>query len=75
MNTKRNIRSMLNKARAVLFSDDEHFNKDITGVKSLSDIKSWLHIKGDLVRTQEVGNRMQYRLKGSTYAFCLVFVE
>jgi hypothetical protein len=75
MNTKRNIRSMLNKARVVLFSDDEHFNKDITGVTSLSDIKSWFLIKGDLVKTCAVGNRLHYRLRGSTYAFCLVFVE
>jgi hypothetical protein len=75
MNTKRNIRSMLNKARVVLFSDDEHFNKDITGVTSLSDIKSWFLIKGDLVKTCAVGNRLHYRLRGSNYAFCLVFVE
>ena len=75
MNTKRNIRSLLNKARVVLFSDDEHFNRDITGVKSLSDIKSWLHIRGDLVKTREVGNRLHYRLRGSNYAFSLVFVE
>ena len=75
MNTKRNIRSLLNKARVVLFSDDEHFNRDITGVKSLSDIKSWFLIKGDLVKTCAVGNRLHYRLRGSAYAFCLVFIE
>lgn len=75
MNTKRNIRSLLNKARVVLFSDDEHFNKDITGAKSLSDIKSWFLIKGDLVKTCAVGNRLHYRLRGSNYTFSLVFVE
>ena len=75
MNTKRNIRSLLSRARTVLFSDDEHFNRDITGVKSLSDIKSWLQIRGDLVKTHDVGNRLHYRLRGSAYAFCLVFVE
>lgn len=75
MNTKRNIRSMLNKARVVLFSDDEHFNRDITGVKSLSDIKSWLQIKGNLVKTCAVGNRLHYRLRCSNYTFSLVFVE
>ena len=75
MNTKRNIRSLLNKARVVLFSDDEHFNRDVTGVKSLSDIKSRFLIKGDLVKTCAVGNRLHYRMRGSTYAFCLVFVE
>ena len=75
MNTKRNIRSLLNKARVVLFSDDEHFNRNVTGFRSLSDIKSWLQIKGHLVKTCAVGNRLHYRLRGSTYAFCLVFVE
>ena len=75
MNTKRNVRSLLNQARQVLFSDDEHFNRDITGVKSLSDIKSRFLIKGDLVKTCVVGDRLQYRLRGSNYAFCLVFVE
>ena len=75
MNKTRDVRRLLSQARTVLFSDDEHFNKDITGVKSLSDIKSWLQIKGPLVKTCAVGNRLHYRLRGSTYAFCLVFVE
>jgi len=75
MNAKRNVRSLLRQARLVLFCDDEHFNRDITGAASLSDIKSWFHIKGDLVKTCDVGNRLRYRLKGSNYAFCLVFVE
>jgi hypothetical protein len=75
MNTKRNIRRLLSQSFMVLFSDDEHFNKDITGVKSLSDIKSLFHIRGDLVKTHEVGNRLHYRLRCSNYAFCLVLVE
>ena len=75
MNTKRDVRHLLKQARTVLFSDDEHFNRDITGVKSLSDIKSRLLIKGDLVKTCTVGNRLHYRLRGSNYAFGLVFVE
>ena len=75
MNTKRDVRHLLKQARTVLFSDDEHFNRDITGVKSLSDIKSWLQIKGRLVKTCAVGNRLHYRLRGSSYAFSLVFVE
>ena len=75
MNTKRNVRSLLNQARQVLFSDDEHFNKDITGVTSLSNIKSRFLIKGNLVKTCAVGNRLHYRLRGSSYAFSLVFVE
>ena len=75
MNTKRNVRSLLRQARKVLFSDDEHFNRDITGVTSLPDIKSWFHIKGHLVKTCAVGNRLHYRLRGSNYAFSLVFVE
>ena len=75
MNTKRDVCSLLKQARTVLFSDDEHFNRDITGVKSLSDIKSRLLIKGDLVKTCAVGNRLHYRLRGSNYAFSLVFIE
>ena len=75
MNTKRNVRSLLRQARLVLFCDDEHFNRDITGAASLSDIKSRFHIKGHLVKTCVVGNRLHYRLRGSNYAFSLVFVE
>ena len=75
MNTTRDVRCLLRQARTVLFSDDENFNKDITGVKSLSDIKSRLQIRGDLVKTCAVGNRLHYRLRGSNYAFSLVFVE
>ena len=75
MNAKRNVRSLLRQARLVLFCDDEHFNKDITGAASLSDVKSRFRIKGDLVKTCVVGNRLHYRLRGSNYAFCLVFLE
>ena len=75
MNAKRNVRSLLRQARLVLFCDDEHFNRDITGAASLSDIKLRLQIKGQLVKTCAVGNRLHYRLRGSNYAFCLVFIE
>ena len=66
---------LLRQSAVVLFNDDEHFNRDITGAKSLSDIKSWLQIKGHLVKTCAVGNRLHYRLRGSNYTFSLVFVE
>ena len=69
-----NIRRLLRQSAAVLFNDDEHFNINIAGVKSLTDIKERFQIKGSLIRTCAVGNRVHYRLKGSEYSFSLILL-
>lgn len=66
------IRTVLRGAGRVLFTDSEHFNKDITGVTSLSDIKDWFCIRGRLRKSAEAGNRITYRLDNSAgYEFTL----
>ena len=69
-----NIRKLLRQSNAVLFNDDEHFNINITGVKSLKDIRDWFKIKGYLIKTCAVGNRVHYRLRGSEYSFSLILL-
>lgn len=69
-----NIRTQLNKAERVLFSDMEIFNKDITGVKSLDDIKAQLHIRGKLRKVAYSGNHVTYRLVGTGYEFTLTLL-
>ena len=69
-----NIRTLLRQSTVVLFNDDEHFNRNITGVKSLTDIKDRFQIKGSLIKTCAVGNRVHYRLIGSGYSFSLILL-
>ena len=68
------IRRLLRQSAVVLFNDDEHFNRNITGVKSLTDIKDRFQIKGSLIKTCVVGNRVHYRLRGSEYSFSLILL-
>lgn len=67
-----NIRTVLKNAKTVLFNDDEYFNKDVTGVQSLEDIKDLLSIRGRLVKVGEVGSRYEYRLQDSDYSFSII---
>lgn len=67
------IREHIRKSETVLFTDDEFFNKDITGVKNLSDIKDLLGIKGNLKKVGECSNKLVYRLS-SSYDFTLTFI-
>lgn len=69
-----NIRRLLRQSAVVLFNDDEHFNRNIAGVKSLEDIKDRFQIKGSLIKTCAVGNRVHYRLRGSGYSFSLILL-
>ena len=69
-----NIHKLLRQSNAVLFNDDEHFNLNITGVASLKDIKDRFKIKGSLIKTCVVGNRVHYRLMGSEYSFSLILL-
>lgn len=70
-----NIRTALRNASCALFTDDEYFNKDITGVTSLTDIKDWFRIHGHLRKVAECGNRVTYRLDNSAgYDFTLTII-
>ncbi len=69
-----NIRRLLRQSNVVLFNDEEHFNIDITGAKSLEDIKERFKIKGSLIKTYAVGNQVDYRLNGSGYTFSLILL-
>lgn len=68
------INTLLKNASQVLFTDSEHFNKDITGVKSLSDIKDLFSIKGDLRKADFYSNKIQYKLSNSDYDFTLTLI-
>lgn len=68
------INTLLKNASQVLFTDSEHFNKDITGVKSLSDIKDWFSIKGDLRKADFYSNNVEYKLVNSGYKFTLTII-
>lgn len=69
-----NIRTLLKNAKTVLFSDDEFFNKDITGVKNLVDIKDVMSIRGNLRKVGYFGNKVVYRLSDS-YNFTLTILN
>lgn len=69
------IRTRLKISKTVLFTDGEYFNRDITGVKTLSDIKDMFSIKGDLKRSADYANCVQYKLVNSDYDFTLTFLN
>lgn len=66
-----NIRTVLKNAKTVLFNDGEYFNKDITGVKNLVDIKDQFSIRGNLKLVSIVGSRYEYKLSDS-YSFSII---
>ena len=72
--TMANIRTLLKNASQVLFSDDEYFNKDITGVKSLKDVKDVIGIRGSLRKGDTYGNKVQYKLD-QFYDFTLTIIS
>lgn len=69
------IRKALKNAKTVLFNDDEHFNKDVTGVRNLADVKDWLQIKGRCYKVIECGNRFEYKLVSTDYRFSLIILN
>lgn len=69
-----NIQSMLKNANTVLFTDSDYFNKNITGVKNLKDIKDMFCIKGRLIKTDIYSNCICYKLSNSDYNFTLKFL-
>lgn len=70
-----NIRTALKNAKRVLFSDSEYFNKDITGVRNIEDIKSMFQIKGNVYRKDDYGNQVLYKLADSSYDFTLTIIN
>lgn len=69
-----NIRTVLKNAKTVLFSDSEYFHKDVTGIKNISDLKSWFSIVGNVYKTGEYGNNHEFKLAGSEYRFSLTII-
>lgn len=68
------IERKLAMCKTVLFSDSEYFNKNVTGIKTLSDLKDWFQIKGRLVKIYECGNKISYKLSNSDYNFTLTLI-
>lgn len=66
------IRTVLKNAKTVLFNDGEYFNKDITGVKNLVEIKDQFSIRGNLKLVSVVGSRYEYKLSDSSYSFSII---
>lgn len=66
-----NIRTLLKNANTVLFSDSEYFNKEVTGVRNITDLKDQFSIRGKVYKTGEHGNAHEYKLAGSEYRFTL----
>lgn len=69
-----NIRTLLKNAKTVLFTDDEYFNKDITGVRNIEDIKDMIGIRGNIKRVGTFGEKVLYRLS-TDYNFTLTFLN
>ena len=70
----KNIVSYLKSAKTVLFTDGEFFNKDVTGVKNLVDIKDMFCIHGNLKLINVFSNSFVYRLSDS-YSFTLTIID
>lgn len=68
-----NIRTVLKNAKQVLFSDEEYFNKDITGVKNIKDVKDVIGIRMDMRRVGTFGNMVLY--KNGDYNFTLTIIN
>lgn len=68
---KKNIISVLQESKRVLFTDSEYFNRDITGVKNMEDVKDMFSIRGTLKKIGECGNEFRYQLVDSSYRFTL----
>lgn len=68
-----NIRTLLKNASQVLFSDDEYFNKDITGVKNIKDVKSVIGIYCNVKRVGTFGDKVLYQ--SGDYNFTLTIIS
>ncbi|AII27570.1 phosphoribosylpyrophosphate synthetase [Escherichia phage Av-05] len=68
-----NIRSLLKNATQVLFSDHDHFNKDITGVKNIKEVKSVMGIYCNMKKVGTFGNKVLYQ--AGDYNFTLTIIS
>lgn len=68
-----NIRTVLKNAKQVLFSDHDYFNKDITGVRNIKDVKSVMGIYGNMKRVGTFGDKVLYR--AGDYNFTLTIIN
>ncbi len=59
-----NINQKLKTASQVLFTDDDYFNKDLTGLKSLKEIKERMKIYGKPRLVGVFSNCYVYQLNG-----------
>lgn len=64
-----NIRTLLK----VLFSDHDYFNKDITGVKNIKEVKSVMGIYCNMKRVGTFGNKVLYQ--AGDYNFTLTIIS
>ena len=68
-----NIRTVLKNAKQVLFSDHEYFNKDITGVTSIKEVKEKTGVLCDVRLVGTFGNNVLYRC--GDYNFTLTIIN
>ena len=68
-----NICTVLKNAKQVLFSDHEHLNKDITGVRNIKDVKSVMGIYCNMKRVGTFGDKVLYQ--AGDYNFTLTIIN
>lgn len=68
-----NICTLLKNASRVLFSDHDHFNKDITGVKNIKEVKSVIGIYCNMKKVGTFGNKVLYQ--AGDYNFTLTIIS
>lgn len=68
-----NICTVLKNAKQVLFSDHDHLNKDITGVRNIKDVKRVMGIYCNMKRVGTFGNKFLYQ--AGDYNFTLTIIN
>lgn len=70
-----NICTLLKNAKQVLFSDHEHLNKDITGVRNIKDVKNVMGIYCNMKRVGTFGDKVLYQSRSYGYNFTLTIID
>lgn len=68
-----NICTVLKNAKQVLFSDHDHLNKNITGVRNIKDVKSVMGIYCNMKRVGTFGDKVLYQ--AGDYNFTLTIIN
>ena len=68
-----NICTVLKNAKQVLFSDHDHLNKDITGVRNIKDVKRVMGIYCNMKRVGTFGDKVLYQ--AGDYNFTLTIIN